>query len=179
MQQRRITALVVGVALLAMLGAPSLAQAENLMATLAGTSEAPVCSTTGTGTFQATVNEDETSIAYTLTYDLDGTVQQAHIHLAQVGVSGGISVWLCQTPGVTPPTGPASAGTPTCPASPGTVTGTFTSANVIGPTSQGMGAGEFAELLGAMRKGLTYANVHSNLCPSGEVRGQIKKRRGG
>jgi hypothetical protein len=60
-----------------------------------------------------------------------------------------------------------------CPDSPATVTGTFTSANVIAITAQGIAAGEFDELLRAMRNGLTYANVHSNLCGGGEVRGQI------
>ena len=174
MEQRRITALVASMALVALLGVPGLAMgSENLRATLAGTSEVPVISTTGTGTFEATVSDDGTSIDYTLTYDLEGTVLQAHIHLAQVGVNGGISVWLCQTPGFNAP-----LGTPLCPASPGTVTGTITAASVIGPAGQGIAAGEFAELLSAMRKGLTYANVHSNIFPAGEVRGQIKKRRG-
>jgi hypothetical protein len=53
------------------------------------------------------------------------------------------------------------------------VTGRFTSANVIAITAQGIAAGEVDELLRAMRNGLTYANVHSNLCGGGEVRGQI------
>jgi hypothetical protein len=29
-------------------------------------------------------------------------------------------------------------------------------------------------LLRAIRSGQAYANVHSNICPSGEVRGQIR-----
>lgn len=169
-----ITALVASVALLAMLGAPGLAVAdENFHGKLTGRSEAPICSTTGSGNFKATVSDDETAVAYELTYELEGsTINQAHIHVAQAGVSGGISVWLCQKPpDFVDPTGLA----PTCEASPGTATGTFTAANVIGPTGQGIAAGQFAELLHAMRKGLTYANVHSPTCPSGEIRGQIRK----
>jgi len=46
---------------------------------------------------------------------------------------------------------------------------------VIGPTDKGIAAGEFAELIRAMRNGATYANVHSELYPSGEVRGNIRR----
>jgi hypothetical protein len=47
---------------------------------------------------------------------------------------------------------------------------------VIGPLGQGVAAGEFAEVLAAIRKGVTYANVHSSRNPGGEIRGQIKAR---
>ena len=134
--------------------------------------EPPICSSEGSGTFEATLSDDETTVAYELTYTLEdpAVVRQAHIHLAQKGVNGGIIVWLCQVPpDFIDPTGLS----PLCPASPGTVTGTFTSANVIAITAQGIAAGEFDELLRAMRNGLTYANVHSDLCGGGEIRGQI------
>jgi len=54
----------------------------------------------------------------------------------------------------------------------------LTAANVIGPAGQGVAAGEFAELLRAMRQGLTYANVHSSLATGGEIRGQIQVKNG-
>jgi hypothetical protein len=53
------------------------------------------------------------------------------------------------------------------------VTGTLTPANVVGPTGQGIAAGEFAEVIRAIRKGSAYANVHSTKFPGGEIRGQI------
>src|SRR5206468_12965516 len=110
-------------------GAPAVAaETDKFRAQLTPLQEAPVCSSTGSGTFRGTLSADETTIAYELTYDFEGTVTQAHIHLGQKGVSGGISVWLCQTAGSVDPTGLS----PTCPASPGTVTGTFTKANVVG-----------------------------------------------
>jgi hypothetical protein len=190
MKQLKITASVTVLALIVVLGVPALALGEEtLTARLTGRQEAPVCSTTGSGEFRATINEDATEVKYELTYTLDGTVQQGHIHLGQRGVSGGISVWLCQTPSLPPPAGPKLDPTglaPECPLS-GTVFGTFTRANVIGPAGQGIAgsstpptgasAEEFAELLRAIRRGLTYANVHSDICPSGEVRGQIQKKR--
>src|SRR5262245_41034903 len=100
-------------------------------------------------------------IDYELTYDgLEAAVTQAHIHFGQFFVSGGISVFLCNTEGFPDPSGLA----PTYPQS-GTVTGTITAENVIGLGVQGIAAGEFAELLTAIRSGVSYANVHSAKFP--------------
>jgi hypothetical protein len=47
-------------------------------------------------------------------------------------------------------------------------------ANVIGgANAQGIAAGEFAEVLKAIRAGVVYVNVHSALFPGGEIRGQL------
>jgi hypothetical protein len=81
-------------------------------------------------------------------------------------VNGGISVFLCSNLGNGP------AGTQPCPPS-GTVTGTIRPVDVIGPTGQGIAPGEFAELVTALRDGVAYANVHSNVWPGGEIRGQL------
>ena len=40
-------------------------------------------------------------------------------------------------------------------------------------TGQGILAGEFDELVEAIRAGATYANVHSTEFPPGEIRDQI------
>ena len=60
------------------------------------------------------------------------------------------------------------------PAQPATVTGTLTPADVIGPAAQGITAGQFAELVDAIRAGATYVNVHSSLYPGGEIRAQLE-----
>ena len=138
---------------------------------LIGFEEVPSVSTVANGTFDARISKDETHIDWELSYtDLEGAVTQAHIHFGQKGVNGGISVWLCGNPSatVTPP-----AGTQTCPAPPATISGTATAANVVGPAGQGIAAGEFAELIRAIRAGKTYANVHSTKFPGGEIRSQI------
>jgi hypothetical protein len=45
---------------------------------------------------------------------------------------------------------------------------------VIGPTGQGIAAGQFEEFVEALRAGIAYANVHTTGFPGGEIRGQLK-----
>lgn len=141
---------------------------EKFKATLIGYEEVPAISTTGGGSFTLIIEPGDTGFTYELTYSgLTGSVQQAHTHIAQKGVNGGIMVFYCTNLGNGP------AGTQACPAS-GTVTGRITAADVIGgAAAQGVSPGEFAEVLKAIRAGTTYTNVHSNLFPGGEIRGQI------
>jgi hypothetical protein len=166
-----IRALVVVSALLMMAGGPYLAVAqERIKADLEGFQEVPAVSTTGSGEFRGKISNDEAAIEFRLSYEgLQGTVTQAHIHLGQRGVNGGISLFLCSNL-PSPP-----AGTPGCPVPSGTVTGTLTATDVIGPAGQGISPGEFAEVLRAIRDGVTYANVHSTMFPGGEIRGQIRR----
>jgi hypothetical protein len=125
-------------------------------------------STTGTGTFEATLNSAGDEIAFTLSYsDLEGianngVVTQAHIHFGQRGVSGGVIAFLCG--GGTKPAA--------CPPS-GTVTGTIKATDIQGPITQGIEAGSFDEAVRALRAGMVYANVHTTRWPSGEIRGQV------
>lgn len=130
-------------------------------------------STAASGKFVATIDEQNDTITYKLSYkDLEGAVTQAHIHFGQRHTPGGIVVWLCQTMG-TPAPAAVAALTPLCPEPGGTVEGTITPAQVLAQTAQGIAAGEFDELVRAIRAGATYANVHSTLFPPGEIRGQI------
>jgi hypothetical protein len=152
---------------------------RSLRATLTGFEEPPSISTTGRGTFRATISRDETSISYELRFsDLEGNVTQSHIHIAQRGVNGGIAMWLCGTEAL-----PGPAGTPRCnatePANEGMVTGVLTAAQVIGPSGpvtnpQSIAPGEFDEVLRAIRAGVAYVNVHSSRNGPGEIRGQIR-----
>jgi CHRD domain len=143
---------------------------------LSGYQETPLpISTTGSGKFAAQISRFDDRIEYRLSYrDLEGAVQQAHIHFGhEKGMPGGISVFLCTNLGNGP------AGTQACPPPPATITGTITPADVIGPVGQGIEAMAFDELLDAMDAGVTYVNVHSTKWPGGEIRAQIDDRRGG
>lgn len=154
----------------ALFAAPALAAAEVLIVPLRGFEEVPSISSPARGVFRAFVNRHTGVIAYQLSYqNLQGDVSQAHLHFGQRGVNGGVSVFLCQTAASPDPTGLA----PTCPQS-GTVSGQLQAANVIGPVGQGIAAGEFDELLAAIRAGVVYVNVHSSAWPGGEIRGQTR-----
>jgi CHRD domain len=169
---------IVGAVLLAA-GAASYAVAgdgkkEFRSGQLVGYEENPDISTVAKGRFEVTVDEAAKTLAYKLSYSgLEGTVQQAHVHFAKRGVNGGITLFLCSNLGNGP------AGTPPCPQS-GTVTRTAVAADIVAPATgnpavpQGIEAGNFAELVAAMRVGSTYANVHSTTWPGGEIRAQIK-----
>ncbi|MGH9321364.1 MAG: CHRD domain-containing protein [Vicinamibacteria bacterium] len=148
----------------------SLASAETVLtsATLKGEEEVPAISTVGQGLFLGVIDTDANAIQYTLIYgSLEGNVAQAHIHLGQTSVNGGIMLFLCTNLGNGPP------GTPACGPS-GVVTGTLTAASVVGPSGQGVAAMEMAEAIRAIRRGVAYANVHSSLHGGGEIRGQIR-----
>ncbi len=146
------------------------AEATAFARELTGYEEDPlVLSTSGNGSFKAWIDERGQKIAYRLRYaDLEGGVTQAHIHLGGRAQSGGISVFLCSNLGNGP------VGTPTCPPAPGSVSGTLDPADVVGPTEQGILAGEFGELVAAIRAGVTYANVHSTKYAGGEIRAQLE-----
>src|SRR2546426_9815696 len=62
---------------------------RHLHAKLIGFQEGPAVSTVASGDFKATIARDDQSVEDELTYSgLQGTVQQAHIHLAQRSVNG-------------------------------------------------------------------------------------------
>ena len=151
-------------------------EARNLRAQLRARNEVPLVVSPATGRFRAVVAEDGLSFDYTLNYEgFEGTVSQAHIHIAQRFAAGGISVWLCQTL-TNPAPAAVAAQTPTC-GDPGgdgdEAAGTISAEDVIGPTGQAVPALAFADLMSAIRSGNAYVNVHSSSAPGGEVRGQI------
>lgn len=142
---------------------------RRIAAVLRGVEEPPSVSSTGRGMFRAAIAPDESSISYTLAYsDLEGDVQQSHIHLGQRGVNGGIAVFLCTNLGNGP------AGTQACPGPrEGTIHGTITGADIVGPSGQGLTTDEFAELVRAIITNVTYVNVHTTKHTGGEIRGQV------
>jgi len=140
-------------------------------AALRGYQEVPPISTPARGTFEARLTRDREALRWRLRYaNLEADATQAHIHFGQAGVNGGIVVMLCSNL----PTAPR--GVRACPLRSGTVTGTARSGDVTGPADQGIEPGSFGELAAAIAAGATYANVHSERFPNGEIRGQILPR---
>jgi hypothetical protein len=170
--------LVTSIAVIVLVSACSVAFAQGfkkISEFLTGYQEVPSVSTTGNGTFSARISNDESRIDWELSYsDLEGSIQQAHIHIGNVSVNGGITVFLCTNLGNGP------AGTQPCPAPPATISGTIVAADVSpnipatqAARNQGLNTGEIDELIRAIRAGATYVNVHSTTWPGGEIRSQI------
>ena len=163
----------VSIAVIALVSASTVAFAQGfkkISEILTGYEETPsAVSTTGNGTFNARISNDGTRIDWELSYsDLEGAVQQSHIHFGQKGVTGPITVFLCTNLGNGP------VGTQPCPAPPATISGTITAADVTNLANErGISAGEMDELVAAIRAGKTYVNVHSTRWPGGEIRSQI------
>ena len=170
---KRCAAAVAVFAVVLMLAGPVLAH-DHFGARLRGFEETPAVSSGGQGFFFATLNDAGTEISYSLVYrEMESNVTQAHIHLGQKGVAGGIFLFLCTN--LAPPAGVPAP--PACPAGTGSdfvgVSGTLTVANITPIAAQGIAAGEFSEVVDAIKAQVTYVNVHTTGFPSGEIRGQL------
>jgi hypothetical protein len=158
-------AVILTLSLMLVVGQSNNGSNDSHKADLSGYEEVPAISSTGTGKLRLKVDEANQTIDYELSYEnLEGTTTTAsHIHLGQKSVNGGVIAFFC-----------GGGGRPPCTSGSGTFSGTITAADVIGPAAQGIAAGEFAEVLRALRAGQIYVNVHTNKHPGGEIRGQVK-----
>jgi hypothetical protein len=142
-------------------------QTENFSASLSGANEVPPINSAGTADFDMTIQPG--AITFSLTFsDLSSPLAVAHLHFAPSKVAGGVMIFLC-----------GGGNQPACPsATSGTITGTITAANVTGPTTQGIAAGDLDSALEAVRAGLSYANMHTANFPGGEIRGPVERGAG-
>lgn len=137
-------------------GAPSpAASVLEFVAVLSGDSEVPPVISTAAGTLLVDIDE----AAGTLTTILEASnivaPRAAHIHLGAEGVNGPVIFGLYDS---------AVDGDLAAP-----VQKTLTEANfnVVG------GLTTFSEAINAIKTGRTYANIHTEANPAGEIRGQI------
>jgi hypothetical protein len=139
-------------------------QTERFSASLAGANEVPPINTAGTGDFEMTIQAG--AITFSLTFsDLSSPLAVAHLHFAPSKVAGGVMIFLC-----------GGGNQPACPAATsGTIAGTITAANVTGPGTQGIAAGDLDSALEAVRGGLSYANMHTVNFGGGEIRGPVRR----
>jgi hypothetical protein len=172
---------IVGAAVLGVIASVGAAggSSKSVNAKLIGYEEVPAVSTAASGKLKLKIRNGATgTIEYTLSYSgLTTPVTQAHIHIGQEGVNGGIPLWLCDSATNNSPV----ADTPACP--PGntstteTVSGTLDASDVQG-FGQGIAAGELGEVLAALKAGVTYVNVHTGApggFPGGEIRAQLSR----
>ena len=167
--------LAVGAALVGALTVGAVAVAtsgDNVREKLTGYEEVPALSTPGTGEFRAFVSRSGDQIRYRLTYGhLESAATQSHIHFENATNNGAIVAFLSTNLG----NAPAGSDPPACPPGGGTVTGTLGPEDVgPGAADQGIAAGEFGELVDAIKAGATYVNVHTADRPGGEIRAQLE-----
>jgi hypothetical protein len=138
------------------------ADAQTFTAHLDGFNETPSLNSTGQADLTLTIQGDQMS--FDLTYSgLSGNPTVAHVHIGQVGVAGSPAFYFC-----------GGGGKPACPASTsGEITGTVVAADIVGPIGQGFPAGDFTDVVAAIKAGVSYANMHTAKFPAGEIRGQL------
>jgi hypothetical protein len=127
------------------------ARTNLFIAHLVGDQETPPNASAAQGEVIMHLNADGT-VSYKLIVANINNVFMAHIHVAPRGVAGPIKQWLYPVAGPPPQLLPGRTD--------GTLAeGTFT------PTP---------ELLAAIENGDAYVNVHTQLLPAGEIRGQLR-----
>ena len=168
---------------IAVAASPVAAAAQDVHAQCDGYQVVSSQSSGGSATFRAKVDRVNQTIEYELHYsNLEGDIIQSHIHFSRPGSNGGIILFLCTNVGNTPASAtpaPLCAGTRE-----GTVTGTLHATDVVylpfgnqfppppGGT-QGISPGDFDAVVRALDAGATYVVVHTQVQPTGELRGQI------
>lgn len=163
---------LVVMSLLSLVALPLAARAEPITFTteFSGLNEVPANASPGFG--QATVVFDP--VAHTLLIsaqwsDLLGVTSAAHIHCCtDPGANVGVATAVPSFPGF--PLG-VSSGTYAPPAFDTTVASTFSPAFLT--ANGGTPAGAEAALLAGLLAGRAYFNIHTDLFPGGEIRGNL------
>src|SRR5918993_209673 len=138
------------------------AQSHHFVAVQSGDEEVPPVPTRGRGTAVFSLSDDGTPLSFKLITANVENITQSHIHIAPRGVNGPVVVFLFDFVAQ----GVSNSGILS--------QGTITQANLIARPAIGFGA-TMQELVGAMRSGNAYVNVHTLAFPGGEVRGQISE----
>ena len=133
-------------------------------ATLTGAQEVPTVSTSGTGTFNATLDQGSNILTYTIAYSgLGSAATMAHIHgPAAATVSAGVLVDLATS---------ATTGRQLTLGTAGSGSGTINLS--VGAVFAGVSGDSLQKLLDS---GNAYVNIHSVNNGNGEIRGQIVRQ---
>ena len=155
---RRVLSLTFAGAFLLVAAAQAQAQTLVYTATLSGSNEAPPVLATGAGGFATvTVNLTAQTIDWVVdVYNLPSGVTAGHIHVGGTGVSGPVVVNFVVNVGQS---------------NDFRISGSARAADVVARQPQGVNT--FEDLVQALATGHAYVNVHSQVNPGGEVRGQL------
>jgi hypothetical protein len=155
---RRFLSLAIAGVFALLLSTQAHAQTVVYTATLSGSNEAPPVPATGAGGFATiTVNMAAQTLDWVVdVYNLPSGVTAGHIHAGGAGVAGPVVVNFVV------PTGASNDFR---------LTGTARPADVVARQPQGVNSWE--DLLQAIATGNAYVNIHSQVNPGGEIRGQL------
>jgi CHRD domain len=130
------------------------------VAVMTNQAEVPPTPGAGRGIASFVLSSDGALLYFSVSVtDLSSPARAAHIHLGSPGANGDVIVNLC-----------GAGSTPRC-ASDGLVaSGTIDSSALVGP----MAGRTLEDLLAVLETNATYANVHSDRFPNGEIRGQVR-----
>jgi CHRD domain len=140
--------------------ATSTTQSSNrFVAKLTGKDEVPPKDTKATGTADFQLSSNGNMLKYKVNVMNIDKVTMAHIHSGKVGQNGDVVVTLFKSQ---TPSGPKS----------GTLSqGDITSTNLEGSLK----GKQISDLIKLINDGGAYVNVHTEMNPKGEIRGQISK----
>ena len=155
---RRVLSFAIAGVLTLFFSAQAQAQTLTFTATLSGSNEAPPVPATGAGGIATiTLNLTAQTLDWVVdVFNLPSGVTAGHIHAGGAGVAGPVVVNFT---------------VPTNASNDFRITGTARPADVVARQPQGVNTWE--DLVQAMMTGHTYVNVHSQVNPGGEIRGQL------
>ena len=154
--------------------------ASAYTATLDSASEVPVVLSPATGTFRLQVSEGKAArYAYDLQLSgLRGNLLEVSLQIGLPGQNGADAAVLCASQ-----PGGSGLGIPGCPGNartgpPLALRGEIPSSYLTGDAQvQGLIPGDTAAFDEALARGFVYVNVRTDLCPRGEIRGQLQPAR--
>lgn len=142
---------------------------QQFTAHLIGFNEVPSLNSPAQADLTLTVGSGQ--LTWSLTYSgFVNQPSQAHVHIGQPGVAGGVSFFFCG--------GSGKAACPSSASGPVTITGTTVAADIQAIAAQGFVAGQLDPVVAAIEAGFTYANMHTSVFPAGEIRGQLEPGHG-
>ncbi|RAI84671.1 CHRD domain-containing protein [Algoriphagus yeomjeoni] len=129
---------------------------KNYSANLAGANEVPSVDSEGTGVAKFNFSNDGSAASFHVNVDGISDVRFAHIHFAKAGVNGGVVFTLRMDKVVGP------------------VSGIYARGDILPTNFSGkLEGGDLLILQEAFRTGNAYVNVHTDIHPGGELRGQV------
>jgi hypothetical protein len=153
-----VVALALALAVIAV-AVPAHAQTVTLTAQLTGAEENPLVGTGAHGKATVTIDRAAQQITYRVeVYTLPSGITASHIHAGPIGFNGPIIFDFVSS--VTQTVSNDFA-----------ISGTLTAANLI--PRPAVGVSSFEDAIMTIASGAAYVNVHSQVNPGGEIRGQL------